>query len=279
MLIFEEIQPLRDHLSKAKKTSAIVGFVPTMGALHDGHASLVKRAKGQCDVVVCSIFINPTQFNSEEDYNKYPVSIEADKALLESIGCDVLFCPSKEVIYTNVPGIKFSFPSLDDSMEGAYRPGHFSGVALVVSKLFNIVQPDKAYFGLKDLQQLRIIQQLVVDLAFPIDIIPVEIMRETGGLAQSSRNRRLSQHGQERASYINECLSNIEKDVLGGQSFMSIKNTYINGLTSEGFEVDYLELVDVKTLKPVMNKSENNSVAICVAAWLEGVRLIDNRIF
>ena len=192
MVIFKEIEPLKAFLDNKRGRDLSIGLVPTMGALHPGHLELVKASKKVNSLAVCSIFVNPTQFNNPSDLEKYPRSLDKDIELLNSVGCDVLFFPDKKEMYQKPSTIKFDFGQLDKVLEGEFRPGHFSGVALVVSKLFNIVNPTRAYFGQKDFQQFKIINRLVEELHFNIELICFPTLREADGLAMSSRNLRLT---------------------------------------------------------------------------------------
>lgn len=192
MHIFNTISETQQYLKAQQRAGKTIGFVPTMGALHAGHISLIERAKTENDLAVCSIFVNPTQFNNSDDLKKYPRTLERDCEMLRPVGCDVVFAPSAEEMYPSLPQLKMDFGTLETIMEGKFRPGHFNGVGIVVSKLFNIVKPDKAYFGLKDLQQVAVIRRMVQELSFDLEIIPCPTLRETDGLAMSSRNTRLS---------------------------------------------------------------------------------------
>ena len=279
MQIVREIKVLKSYLKDKRINGGTVGFVPTMGALHNGHAELIYSSKTDCSLTVCSIFVNPTQFNNKEDLEKYPRMESEDFNFLEGLGCDVVFIPSVDEMYDSEITLKFDFGNLESTMEGAFRPGHFNGVALIVSKLFNIVQPDRAYFGQKDLQQLAVIKKLVHDLSFQIEVIGVPTVREDSGLAMSSRNKRLSKEALSRASEINKSLENIECEILKGTSFDNLKSKHLSNLADYNIQVEYLELVDSDTLEKIENKNGNNSVAVCIAAIVDGVRLIDNRIF
>ncbi|MEQ8925938.1 MAG: pantoate--beta-alanine ligase [Fulvivirga sp.] len=279
MRVFRKISELRQFISEQRFLNKSIGFVPTMGALHSGHSELLRVARNQSDIVVCSIFVNPTQFNNQEDLINYPRTTDRDIELLKAVECDALFLPEADEIYKEETRLKFNFGWLESTMEGLHRPGHFNGVAVVVSKLFHIVNPDFAYFGQKDLQQLAIIKQLVKDLSFPVSIISVPTVRESSGLAKSSRNERLSIEGKNIAAHINKSLAQLESQLLSGISFDEYKSESINYLKDKGIEVEYLELVDSETMKAVSNKLNDNSVALCIAAVVEGIRLIDNRIF
>ncbi|WMJ71592.1 pantoate--beta-alanine ligase [Cytophagaceae bacterium ABcell3] len=276
MLIFREMKGLREYVAGQKKKSATIGFVPTMGALHQGHESLFLHSLNENAVTIGSIFVNPAQFNNKEDLLKYPRTEEEDLEMLRTIGCHAVFLPSVEEIYPVKPLMTFNFGYLDKIMEGKFRDGHFSGVALVVSKLFNICQPDKAYFGQKDLQQVTIIRQLINELAFPIELVVCPVAREEDGLAMSSRNRRLSQKGRSQAPFIYETLCLAEK-LLKETEVDSVCNTVRNLFDQKPeFTLEYFEIADAETLRPVKCVKEHNRIALCVAAWLDGIRLIDN---
>lgn len=279
MQIVREIKVLKSYLEDKRINGLSVGFVPTMGALHNGHGELIKTSKKECDYTVCSIFVNPTQFDNSEDLEKYPRMEAEDFKLLDELGCDLVFIPSVDEMYNSKSTLSFYFGNLESTMEGTFRPGHFNGVALIVSKLFNIVQPDRAYFGQKDLQQLAVIRKLVHDLSFQLKVIGVPTVREESGLAMSSRNKRLSNEALARAANINKSLQRIENEVLKGSIFEEIKDQYIADLAELNIQVEYLELVDTDSLEKIQNKNGNNSVAVCIAAIVDGVRLIDNRIF
>jgi pantoate--beta-alanine ligase len=278
MLIFTTSKDLQNHLQKIKQQNCSIGFVPTMGALHEGHLALVKQAKQENDCVVCSIYVNPTQFNNAEDLAKYPRILEQDKISLESVACDILFAPSDTEMYPQPTKLRFSFGDLENVMEGHYRPGHFNGVATIVAKLFHCVMPDKAYFGQKDLQQYLIIKTLVEDLAFPLSLVLCPIVRESNGLAMSSRNRRLSQAQQQTASHLFKALQLAEK-LLPQTPADAIKQAVQNYLQQiPEIELEYFEIADAQTLQAVTLPC-NRPVALCIAAYVAGVRLIDNLIF
>ncbi|MGM0579572.1 MAG: pantoate--beta-alanine ligase [Bacteroidota bacterium] len=268
-----EIQAL---ISKFKSEGKKIGFVPTMGALHQGHLSLVAAAKEKADIVVCSIYVNPTQFNNQDDLKQYPRNIEMDKDLLGENGCDVLFLPSDEVMYAGRNTIKFNFGDLDKVMEGKYRPGHFSGVALIVSKFFNIVLPNFAFFGQKDLQQLTIIKKLVEELFFNLEIITVPIKREPHGLAMSSRNERLSKIDREEAKIFYEALTEAKIILKESQSGEAAKEKVKSLFNNHKAQLEYFEIVSDKDL---LSKTENYfepDTVLCIAGFMGSVRLIDN---
>ncbi len=257
----------------------LIGFVPTMGALHNGHLELLRQAKKQCSVVVCSIFVNPTQFSNKEDFNSYPNTLSDDITKLEKINCDVLYVPDVSDLYTIDEKTKhYNLNGLDNVMEGKFRKGHFDGVATIIEKFFNIIRPHKAYFGQKDLQQILVVKSLTKQLNLPIEIISVPTIREENGLAMSSRNKLLYPKQIETASMLYKslkfCKTNKDKFLI-----TNLKN-YIKIQFSEQLEVDleYLEFVDANNLQNISFFQENNN-AICIAAYLGGVRLIDNIIF
>jgi pantoate--beta-alanine ligase len=257
----------------------LIGFVPTMGALHNGHLALLRQAKKQCSVVVCSIFVNPTQFSNKEDFNSYPNTLSDDITKLEKINCDVLYVPDVSDLYTIDEKTKhYNLNGLDNVMEGKFRKGHFDGVATIIEKFFNIIRPHKAYFGQKDLQQILVVKSLTKQLNLPIEIISVPTIREENGLAMSSRNKLLYPKQIETASMLYKSLKfcKTNKDKF---SITNLKN-YIKIQFSEQLEVDleYLEFVDANNLQNISFFQENNN-AICIAAYLGGVRLIDNIIF
>lgn len=251
-----------------------------MGALHEGHISLVDASIKDNDVTVASIFVNPTQFNNPEDLLKYPRTLEADCAMLEQAGCTAVFAPSVEEMYPEKSSLLINFGTLESVMEGASRPGHFNGVGIVVSKLFHIVSPHRAYFGQKDLQQVSIIKRLVSDLAFNLELIVCPTIRETDGLAMSSRNRRLNNAERNIAPHIYRILEEAKQSLLAGKDItetVSAASSAFNAIPE--FKLDYFEVADVKTLQPIATVGAVGTNAICVAAFLGPVRLIDNVVF
>ncbi len=275
MQIFTTVQELQKGMAPLRQLQKIIGFVPTMGALHKGHISLVEKALRESDFVVCSIFVNPIQFNSKEDLEHYPRTLDNDYKVLESAGCHAVFVPSVEEMYPAAISEKYDFKELETVMEGKFRPGHFNGVAIVVKRLFDIVQPDKAFFGEKDYQQLAIIKQLVKEAELPVKIIPCPIMREPDGLAMSSRNLRLTQKERLAAPFIYNTLC---RSVEMSQSHNSdeVQNFVIRSFESNPiFKLEYFELVDDTTLQPILNFSEGQGAVGCIAAYLGKVRLID----
>lgn len=258
------------NLNKAKS----VGFVPTMGALHAGHLSLLQKAKTQNDLAICSIFINPTQFNDQHDFQKYPRTLERDLEMLKEIQIDAVFCPEVEEIYpdSNSAKIDFEIPMMN-ILEGKFRPGHFLGVATVVKKLFEIVCPARAYFGKKDYQQVKIIQQMVGFYNLPVEIITCETLREKSGLAMSSRNARLSAEELEIAPKIYQVLYKLKLN-LNSDNFIDLLKESRNEL-QKNFRVEYLELCDRENLG-VVQEFDDGSKVILVAVWLGEIRLIDS---
>lgn len=269
------------HFIKEKRNSGLkVGFVPTMGALHEGHLSLISRAKKENDIVLCSVFVNPIQFNNPTDLEKYPRTPERDIELLEQVGCDAVFMPSAEEMYPEQVADHYDFGDLERVMEGACRPGHFNGVAIVVRKLFEIVTPDKAYFGEKDFQQLAIINKMVSNLDMDLEIVPCDIVREKDGLAMSSRNVRLN--AAERAiapkifATLNETIS--KKDIMSPAEMKEYALAKYAEIKE--FDVEYVEITDEINLQSIENWNECEHARIFVALQLGPVRLIDNvRIF
>lgn len=268
-----EIKLVTEQLRAAGKT---IGLVPTMGALHEGHLELLRTATRETDITVCSIFVNPIQFNNAEDYRLYPKSIEKDAALLQENKCDILFIPEADDVYVKPTVLQFDFGPLERVMEGYYRPGHFNGVATIVSKLFHLIKPHKAYFGQKDLQQFAIIRQLVQDLNFDLQLICHAVVREIDGLAMSSRNRRLTPAGRQVAPRLFEALQRAEQQVQSEQfTVQEIKNELVMFLQQyPEIILEYFEIADFQTLQPAQNFTR--PVALCLAAYLDQVRLIDN---
>jgi pantoate--beta-alanine ligase len=280
MNIFSTKNEVRNYWEQLKREGKKIGFVPTMGALHQGHLELVKRAKSENEIVISSIFVNPTQFDNDEDLKKYPRTLEVDCDLLRSAGCDAAFAPSAEEMYDEMPRLSFDFGNIETVMEGKYRKGHFKGVGIVVAKLFNIVLPDKAYFGKKDLQQVAVVKRLVKDLSFALEIIPCETIREKDGLAMSSRNRRLSTQGREVAFNVHLSLKIAQEMLLTGSTTSEAKDAVQNHFKDlPQFSVEYFEIVDFETFEPILVLNSHEQTAICTANYLEDVRLIDNVVF
>ena len=249
------------------------GFVPTLGALHAGHLSLIERSKSENDRTIVSIFVNPTQFGPNEDFTKYPRPFEADCELATSTGADIVFAPSAEEIYSDHASL-IHVPYVTDLFEGALRPGHFDGVATIVAKLFNIVGPNYAYFGEKDLQQCAVIKKFVEDFNFGTKIVICDTIREEDGLAMSSRNSYLSPKERTLAPLIFQRLTEAKADILQGKDIASTLKSAKKSLESSSFKLDYFELVDRSTMHPILETNENAS--LIVAAKLGSTRLIDN---
>lgn len=277
MKLFYTGQDVR-NATQGQRQQSSVGLVPTMGALHQGHLELVKAARAENDLVVCSIFVNPTQFNNPDDLSAYPRTLEADCRLLESVGCDIVFAPSVEEMYPYPLDLSLNFGTLETVMEGAFRPGHFNGVGIVVSKFFNLIQPHRAYFGQKDLQQTAIIKSLIRNLSYPIELRICPTVRESDGLAMSSRNVRLTQEERSIAPTIYRILNECKTALLEGTPVeVALKNARDAFNQQPAFRLEYIELVDADTLKPLNETGKAN--ALCVAVHLGNVRLIDNIVF
>ena len=270
--------PLKTFLSEKRKEGLRIGLVPTMGALHEGHLSLIKKCRKECDVTVVSIFVNPTQFNNKEDFEKYPVTLQDDQQLLVREKADVLFHPDQQEIYPTEGKMSLSFGMLETVMDGKFRPGHFSGVGLIVSKLFNIVSPDIAFFGQKDLQQVAVIKKLNEDLSFGIQICVVPTVRGESGLALSSRNKRLDSKQKSIAPAIYQTLKGIKDQILNKEKISDAMVWGRNNISKHApdIELEYLEIVDSNELTEVEDTSNHEEISICIAAYLGEVRLIDN---
>ncbi|MCD4665462.1 MAG: pantoate--beta-alanine ligase [Bacteroidales bacterium] len=269
---------VKKHLGAIRSEDKSIGFVPTMGALHEGHLSLIREAKKENDYVVCSIFVNPAQFNDKADLEKYPKEMESDIEKLKKEKCDFIFNPSVEEIYPEPDNTVFDFGDLDKVMEGKFRPGHFNGVAIVVKKLFEIIEPKRAYFGLKDYQQLVIIHQLTKDLNLPVEIVPCSTRREDNGLAMSSRNKLLSNPERNDASLIYQTLKSV-KIQSGFTTISEIKEiVHLQFKKYGSMELEYFEIVDMYSLKPLRVWAESNNIIACIAVRVGKVRLIDNMI-
>ncbi len=276
MEIVRTISKLRDCLDLHRRQGHSVGFVPTMGALHEGHASLVVRSVAENDVTVVSIFLNPTQFNDPKDLERYPRTLEADCQLLEKCGADIAFAPSVAEVYPEPDTRQFSYPPTDSVMEGAMRPGHFNGVCQVVSKLLSYVEPDRAYFGEKDYQQIAVIRRMVDDLGFKLEIVPCPVVRQSDGLAMSSRNTLLTD--QERATAANIYRIMNESRSLG----LTVQQTHdyvVDAINSiDGLEVQYFSIVDGDSLADVSSWDDAPSIVGCITVFCgtKPIRLIDH---
>jgi len=268
---------LKKVIAKLKSTNQTIGLVPTMGALHQGHLSLVQMSKKQYDVTVATIFVNPTQFNNPTDLNQYPRSEKADLAVLSKAGCDIVFIPDTEDVYSSKPTISLNFAHLETAMEGKHRPGHFNGVGLIVMKLFGLVEPTGAYFGQKDLQQFKVISTLVHDFELPIRLHMAPIIRENNGLAMSSRNKRLDKQQIKIASLIYATLQKASSSLKEGTSLEDVKTEAKKIFEDQSsIELEYFEIVLFETLQTISTVNEGDRLALCVAATLAEVRLIDN---
>lgn len=277
MLIFTKISDLRAFLSVERENGHKIGFVPTMGALHSGHLSLVETAKKSCDCVLVSIFVNPTQFNDKKDLERYPRNIKADSDLLESVNCHAVFIPSVEEIYPNEEKVSFDFGGLDKVLEGSHRPGHFNGVAQVVKRLFEITEPDQAFFGMKDMQQLMIIQALVKKMGSKIDIVAVPTMREKSGLAMSSRNALLNETERMAAALLSQLLFKAKEMHHSGKSANEIKQLAIKEFASNPiYQLDYFSICEKEDLKEVVSFETGKEYIALVACFVGKIRLIDN---
>lgn len=277
MKTVETISELRDAVREARRQGKQVGFVPTMGNLHEGHMSLVDKAMRQCEFVVASIFVNPLQFNDKSDLERYPRTLAADQIHLEDHGCDLLFFPSVDEMYPEgqEQHTSVSVPDVSEGLCGAARPGHFDGVATVVSKLFNMVQPDMAFFGEKDFQQLAVIRKMVKDLCMPIEVVGVETCREQDGLAMSSRNGYLTPDERLQAAHVPQVLTDIcEALKVGQKNFDKLCQDARDHLLAQGFSPDYIEIYNSQTLKPA--QPEDEQLVVLGAAFLGNARLIDN---
>ena len=274
MKIFTTKKTLGQYLQQNRDLNKTIGFVPTMGALHAGHLSLIEQAKQTNNLVVCSIFVNPSQFNDPKDLEKYPRTIEADTAMLEQVSCDVLFYPAVSEIYDDNEQWHLNIGEMEHLLEGKYRPGHYQGVTQVVYKLFNIVKPDTAYFGQKDYQQFSIISKMVNMLNMPVKLVMCPIVRETDGLAMSSRNIHLTANDRRHALVLSKTL-NWVKDHFNGNNIPQLKKEAEQMIAAEdGVEPDYFEIADGNTLRPADENSK--TIVALVAAKVGNTRLIDN---
>ena len=277
MHVFTTAAELRIFVEASRRAGRRLGLVPTMGALHEGHLQLVQAAAAECDDVVASIFVNPTQFNNPDDLRLYPRLPEQDTAMLAGAGCTALFMPTVAEVYPQPTVLRFDFGALERVMEGAHRPGHFNGVATVVSKLFHMAQPHRAYFGQKDFQQVAIVRQLIADLSFDLELVVAPTVRETDGLAMSSRNRRLNPEARAVAPLLHQVLSQAASQVRQGVAPAQVQAQALAALAQEPqFTPEYFEVADAQTLQPLAGYEAGQPVVLCVAAHLGGVRLIDN---
>ncbi len=278
MILFKTIASLRARLQQAKQETSSVGFVPTMGALHEGHASLIRESRAKSDVTVCSIFVNPRQFNDASDFEKYPRTIENDILLLEKNHTNILFLPSADEMYPvdDSPVPQYDLGYLENILEGFYRPGHFQGVCRAVHRLLSIVEPDMLFLGQKDYQQCMVVRKMMKDFGLSAQLHISPTLREASGLAMSSRNMRLSTRAKENAAAISKALVYI-KEHIQHAPVTELKNTASQIIMHAGFDkVDYIEICDATTLKPVEQAMGGQKLVTLAAAFIEGVRLIDN---
>lgn len=278
MTVFTTIHDVKTAIAADRSAGKTVGLVPTMGALHAGHASLIRRSVAENDVTVVSVFVNPTQFNDKNDLNNYPRTLEADSALIESIGATYVFAPTVAEVYPEPDTRTFSYPPIDSVMEGARRPGHFNGVCQIVSKLFSYVEPDRAYFGEKDFQQIAVVRAMIADLGFNLELVSCPIVREETGLALSSRNTLLADD--ERRTAVN-----ISRTLFGSQAYAlshsvdEVQKWVVDTLNAiPGLEVEYYQIVDAVSLQPVSDWSDAEHIQGCITVYCgkTPIRLIDN---
>ncbi|PKP22584.1 MAG: pantoate--beta-alanine ligase [Bacteroidetes bacterium HGW-Bacteroidetes-21] len=279
MKVLKTVESVRLFVQKNKAEGKVLGFVPTMGALHDGHISLLKAGMKDCDVLIVSIFVNPLQFNDLNDLNLYPRTPEKDMEMLEDAGCDMVFMPAADEIYPDKPNFTYALGDLEYKLEGKFRPGHFQGVAHVVDRLFSIVTPDKAYFGVKDYQQVLIIKKMVSLTHAKVEIIPCATLREFDGLAMSSRNARLTPEQRAGAGVIYQTLSQVP-EMAKKMDVKNVKDWVEDRINNTPFmQVEYFEMADPETLDTLFHLANGKSVGLFVAVFCGKVRLIDNLFF
>jgi pantoate--beta-alanine ligase len=281
MFIFKRVAHIQDWVQKRKAEGEKIGFVPTMGALHNGHLSLVDMSRQNTDATIVSIFVNPKQFNDQKDLMKYPKPVEKDLQLLYGSGVEVVFLPEVEDIYPQEQSTAIDFDPgpAASTMEGEFRPGHFSGMAEVVYRLLDITTPDSLFMGQKDFQQFSIIRKLIADFDLPVNLVMCPTVREESGLAMSSRNVRLSPEARIRAGLIHRYLVEGRNAFETGTSVEAIRDHFFKQLNQENFVPEYMEVVDGFTLKPVASFHEADQIVVCCAVYVEEVRLIDNMIW
>ena len=277
MILFKHSKDLQSYLNYLANTKKTTGFVPTMGALHKGHLSLIAQSRKHADISICSIFVNPVQFNNKEDFKKYPSTIESDILLLEEAGCDITFIPSEDEIYPNgdYNARHYELGYLENVLEGEFRPEHFQGVCLVMEKLLDIVNPSVLLLGQKDYQQCLVIKRLIGLLNKPIEVVICPILREVSGLAMSSRNQRLNEQEKKLASELYKTLVQIKENI-NANNFLHLKKNELTRLENLGFKVDYLELTKSNDLEIVEHCNNNENYFVLIAAFINTVRLIDN---
>lgn len=278
-IVVTNIKKLQELIQGYKEGGRTIGFTPTMGALHEGHFSLIKRSTSECDISICSIFVNPTQFDNASDLDNYPQTLEQDIQGLDAVGCHVLFAPTVQEMYPegmdDVPEIDLQ--GLDRVMEGAHRPGHFAGVVQVVKLLLDIIDCDRLYMGQKDYQQFTIVRQILVSLNYPVQLVVCDISRDPDGLARSSRNRRLTPELRERAHNIYDVLVRT-RELIDTVHIEELKSRAMAALSIPGFRPEYFDIVDGYSLQPIHDKEASELIVACTAVWAGEVRLIDNMV-
>lgn len=279
MHIFTTKAGLKAYLDKERKKGKSVGFVPTMGALHEGHLSLITECRQGCDVTVCSIFVNPTQFDNADDFKKYPRVVETDRELLEKAHCDVLFLPDVEEMYTGTKPIHPNLGGLDKRLEGEFRPGHFDGVVQIVYLLLKAVRPDRLYMGLKDYQQQLIVRRMIREMKLTVELVAVPTMREKSGLAMSSRNTRLTPEQRAAAAAIYRMLTHAKQAFKDGVDVAEVLHQADKGLSEFDCKPEYITLCDAETLLPLERYDPEKRAILLTAVWWGDVRLIDNLVF
>jgi pantoate--beta-alanine ligase len=279
MKIFKDPVEMQEYLSSFRNAGKKVGYVPTLGALHEGHMSLVRKSNAMSDITVVSIFVNPTQFNEKTDLDKYPRTFDADADMLREENCEVLFYPSVEIVYPHGmdKGPDIDLKGMDKLLEGAFRPGHFDGVLQVVERLLELVKPDQLYMGQKDFQQFTLIGHMIQQLKIPTELVVCPIKREKNGLAMSSRNVRLTSKEREAAGVIYKTLNYVRRKFKQDDASSCIEYA-LNRLKSKGFKPEYFEIIDGKSLQEVKYYKNSLYIVACVAVWVGDVRLIDNKI-
>lgn len=276
MKLLKSADALRSFVIQSRENGLSVGFVPTMGALHPGHISLIEKAKSENNISICSIYVNPTQFNNADDFKKYPKTIEHDIDMLEKWGCDVLFLPDTNEVYIKEFVIShYNLGYLESLLEGKYRPGHFQGVCQVVHRLLQIVMPDKLYLGRKDYQQCMVISRLIELTKINTEVVICPTLREPDGLAMSSRNLRLNENQRRTAVQIYETMQLIKTEIAPG-NLSHLRQKAENKLSDAGFRVDYVEIADATSLAPINVWNGQQKAVVLIAAYLDDIRLIDN---
>ncbi len=277
MQVIRTAKEIISYAEESRNQGKVIGFVPTMGALHEGHLDLVRQSMSETNITICSIFVNPTQFNESADFDKYPRTIESDTEKLRDLGCDILFCPSVDEVYPKPDKTIYNLGEVSNVLEGEMRPGHFNGMASVVKRLFELTLPHRAYFGLKDFQQCLVVKELVRNYNLPVEVITCPTVREPSGLAMSSRNKLLSEEGKKTALQIYRTLQALNEQWTDVE-IEQLQELGLSMLSSDhGIDLEYIEIRDSKTLISYDRKSHNAPVVL-IAARVEGVRLIDNMI-